>query len=166
MIRCLILLDTEVYEIKIFHKELNHLGINMLQHEIISRGLYINKITDLIKNLLKHYDIYIIHKLNKYIKPKNVQILSNHPLERVQVDLTYFNKKIELYELKEKYLLNFVDHFSKFTKSYLIENKSAELVLEKIKDFIKTVGKPSTSILILEENLQQTSLNYSVTLKK
>ena len=106
----------------------------MLQNEIIRRGLYINEITDLIKNLLKHCDICVIHKLNKYINPKNFQILSNHPLERVEADLTYFNKKIELYELKEKYLLNFVGHFSKFTKSYLIENKSAELVLEKIKD--------------------------------
>jgi len=90
----------------------------MLQHEIIRRGLYINKITDLIKNVLKHCGICAIHKLNKYIKPKNVQILSKYPLERVQADLTYFHKKIELYELKEKYLLNFVDHFSKFTKSY------------------------------------------------
>lgn len=115
----------------------------MLQQEIIRRGLYINNITDLIKNILKHCDKCIIHKLNKYIKPKNVQILSNHPIERVQADLTYFNKRIELYELKEKYLINSVDYFSKFTKSYLIENKSVELVLEKIKDFIKTVGKPS-----------------------
>ena len=52
----------------------------MLQHEIIRRALYINKITELIKNVLKRCDICVIHKLNKYIKPKNVQILSNHPL--------------------------------------------------------------------------------------
>ena len=148
-------MDTEAYEIiKLFNKDLNHLGINMFQHEIIKRGLYINKISDLIKNVLKHCDICIIHKLNKYIKLKNVQILSNHPLERVQTNLTYFNKKIESYELIEKYLLDFVDHFSKFTKLYLIKNKSAEL--ENLQ----------SSILIIEENLHKISLNYSVIFKK
>ena len=40
----------------------------MLKQEIIRTGLFINKITDLIKNVLKLCDIYIIHKLNKYIK--------------------------------------------------------------------------------------------------
>ena len=45
-------------------------------------------------------------------------------------------------EFKEKFLLNFTQHFSKLAKCYLIKDKSAGSVLEKIKDFIKNRGKP------------------------
>ena len=77
----------------------------MLQYEIIRRGLYINNLTNC--------NLCIIHKLNRFIKPPNIQIISRRPLERIQIDITYFNNKIELEELEDKYLLNFIDHFSK-----------------------------------------------------
>lgn len=90
---------------------------------------------------MENFETFIIHKLNNYIKPEHIQIISNYPLERVQIDITYFNKKIELEHLNYKYLLNFTDHFSKYSKGYL-ENKTSELVLEKLKNFIKEIGKP------------------------
>lgn len=54
-----------------------------------------------------------MHKLNNFKKPNNKRIISKFPLERIQGDITYLNKKIELEEFREKYLLYFTDHFSK-----------------------------------------------------
>lgn len=65
-------------------------------------------------------------------------------------------------ELKEKYLLNFTDHFSKFEKCYIIKDKTASSVLEKIKDFIKNIGKPYIFHTDSGGNLDQILLNYFV----
>ena len=82
-----------------------------------------------------------MHKLNRFVKPANIQIISKKQLERVLIDISYLSKKVELLELKEKYLLNFTDHFSKLAKCYIIKDKSAESVLEKMKNFLKNIGK-------------------------
>ena len=116
--------------------------MNLLQYEIERRSLYIHQLTYYIKEYVKDCEICQIHKLNKFIKPGDTQIISHYPLERVLGDITYFNNKIELLEFKAKYLLCFTDHFSKFAKCYLINNKESESVLEKFKDYIVNVGKP------------------------
>ena len=41
-----------------------------------------------------------------------------------------------------KYILNIIDHFTKFTGSYLLERKSAQEVLYAINEFILRNGKP------------------------
>ena len=139
----LILFEEEAEKIfNLFHISLCHLGIHMLQYEIERRNLYINNITSIIQKITKECDICLLHKLNKFIKPANQQIISNKPLERIQLDLTYFSNKIELHELKDKYLLNITDHFSKYSKAYLLENKTSKLVLTKLKDFIDNLGIP------------------------
>ena len=119
-----------------------HIGIIALRFEIERRGLYIYKLQDLIKDITKNCEICLTHKLNKFIKPLNEQILSSLSIRKSAGDLTYFSKKIELLDLHSKYLLNFKDHFSKKCKGYILKNKTAEFILEKFKDFIKTVGKP------------------------
>ena len=102
----------------------------------------------------------------KFIKPNNIQIISKFPLERVQADLTYFNKNFEFFDIKEKYLLNFVDHFSKYAKSYLLDDKTSNTVLSKFKDFIKVVGSLKLFIPIMVLNLQQKNSFYFVKNKK
>ena len=114
----------------------------MFQFEIERRGLFINKLTYLIKLTIENCKICQIHKLNKFIKPGAIQILSYKPLERVQADITYFSTKIDLCEIQNKYLLNFTDHFSKFAKAYLIDNKKTETVIDKFNDYIKSIGRP------------------------
>jgi len=41
-----------------------------------------------------------------------------------------------------KYLFCIVDHFSKYAKTYLMETKTAFEVLDKLKNYIKEIGKP------------------------
>ena len=81
------------------------LGVRILQYEIQRRGIYINKLIKLIESNVKNCQICIMHKLNKFIKPDNIQITSKKLLERIEVDITYFGKKIELIDLKNKFLL-------------------------------------------------------------
>ena len=121
---------------------MGHIGINRLLYEIERRGLFCNKISKKIEEIIKKCSICIINKLNTYIKPMNTQIISHKPLERVQIDLTYFNKKLELEEIRDNYLLNFTDHFSKFCKGFLIQNKTSEQIINCFKIFIKEVGTP------------------------
>ena len=40
------------------------------------------------------------------------------------------------------YLLNIIDHFSKYVASYLIKSKKSETILNKIKNFIDEEGAP------------------------
>ena len=67
-------------------------------------------------------------------------IISNGPHKRYQCDLWYLPE-----ELKENneylYCLDIIDHFSKWMCSYLLKNKTADLVLAKIKSFIRANGK-------------------------
>ena len=74
--------------IEFFHKNFLHIGIRMLQFEIERRALFINKITYLIKECVANCKICQIHKLNKFIKPETIQIISYKPLERVEADIT------------------------------------------------------------------------------
>ena len=71
----------------------------MLKFEIERRGLFINKLTYLIKESVENCKICQIHKLNKFIKPETIQILSYKPLKRVQADITYFSNKANLTDL-------------------------------------------------------------------
>ena len=62
-------------------------------------------------------------------------------------------------ELKEKYLLNFTDHLSQLSKCYLIKDKSAESKLEKIKGFIKNIGKSEIFQLIIRVKFRANIIN-------
>ena len=44
--------------------------------------------------------------------------------------------------MHNKYLLNFTDHFSKYSKCYLIDNKKTETVIEKFQDYFNVIGNP------------------------
>lgn len=126
----MILLEEEADKIiELFHRNLGHLGINRLIFEIEMRGIFINNIANKTKDIVKNCEICIATKLNKYVKPNNIQIISHKPLERVQIDLTYFINKIAIDELRDKYLLNFTDHFSKYSKGFLIDNKYKETII-------------------------------------
>lgn len=71
--------------------------------QIIRRGIYINNITKLIKQAIKNCSICIKHKLNRLVKPANIQIINKKPLERVEIDITYFIKKYKYWNLKKNF---------------------------------------------------------------
>ena len=88
---------------------------------------------------------------NMQNKSKNVKILNANtkPIifmylkERYILDITDIPNEIDNTEYK-KYLLNIVDHFSKMCKTYILTNKTANNILDKLFDFIKLYGTPKS----------------------
>lgn len=143
MINSIILINEEIEKIiTLFHNELGHIGINRLLFEIERRGKYINNLKIEIENIIKKCTVCVINKLNHFIKPANKQIISRFPLDRVQIDITYFLNKINIKELENKYLLTLIDHFSKFSQSYVLNNKTSEEVIKNLKFLKKDIGVP------------------------
>ena len=90
IIKCLILFKSEAeIIIKYLHETLFHLGEKMLQYEIIRWVLYVNNIITIIKNIVKNCKLFIVHKLNEYIKHANIQIISKKPFEHLQIDILF-----------------------------------------------------------------------------
>ena len=80
---------------------------------------------------------------NKFIKlkKKNKIILDNGPHYRYVADLWYLNTKIAALT-GYKYVLDIIDHFSKWYGGYLLKTKSAEEVLKNIEKYIENFGTP------------------------
>ena len=111
-------------------------------YEIERRGIYTNNLKDVISKLLKNCVVCLENKLNNSIKPANIQIVSKKPLERFQINITYFKNKLNIKELENKYLLNLTDHFSIFSQGCILNNKTSEEVISKLKLYIEEIGKP------------------------
>ena len=78
-------------------------------------------------------------KLNK--KEKVKLIIFNKPKARFVADLTDIPTDIKG-NSPYLYLINIIDHFSKYVSSYLLSNKKGKTILDKIKSFITDVGNP------------------------
>ena len=61
----------------------------------------------------------------------------------MQIDLTEIPIKLQTDE-NAKYIISIIDTFSKFGYCYILNNKRADSVLGKIKDFINKFGKPKS----------------------
>ena len=135
---------------------MGHIGINRLLFEIERRGIYVNNLKIEIENIIKNCAVCVIYKLNNFIKPENKQIISRFPLDRVQIDITYFHNKIKIKELQNKYMLTLIEHFSKFSQAYVLNNKTSEKFIKNLKIFIKEIG---TSKLLHSDNGGEFSSN-------
>ena len=62
-------------------------------------------------------------------------------MQRIQFDLVDLSEYSQM-NSNFRYLLNTIDVFSKFGFSYLLENKKAKSVQEKLEDFCFTYGFP------------------------
>ena len=122
------------------HKDLGHLGCNRLQYEIF-KGYYWNNITKDIPEYISKCISCNSTNLNKTIKPTNKQILSYYQRERIEMDITYLAKLYPKNKFDYNYLLYVVDHFSIFTKAYLLKSKEANEVLKNLKSYINDFGK-------------------------
>ena len=75
-------------------------------------------------------------------KPFNNQIISKKSKERYVIDLTDITNDINDENYNYKFILNIIDHYSKFCGSYLLKTKRADEVLICINDFICRYGEP------------------------
>ena len=121
------------------HNKNNHLKHEAMSREVISMGFYWNGYTNDINNTIKECGICYCKNNAKMIPVNPKIILTYGPKVRYQCDLWYLN-----YKLKQKndyeYIIDIIDHYSKFMLSYLLKNKTADLVLSKIKNFMLVNG--------------------------
>lgn len=80
-------------------------------------------------------------KYKLYIREPCRQIIMERPKQRYIKDLTYIPSDL-CKSTKFKYLLNIVDHFSKFIISYPIEKKKGPTIKSKLEECFKKYGYP------------------------
>ena len=86
-----------------------------------------------IKNCGKYHCECKVEKIHK--KPKI--IISKRPHIRYQANIWNLSDSLKI---NNNYILDVIDHFSKWSISYLLKNKESDLILSKIKSFINVNG--------------------------
>ena len=126
-----------------FHKITCHKNYHILYYKIIEEGYIWNNLNkDCIDYINNCYICKMKNRAN-FIPPPTNQILCNYPKELYVMDLTSLPSPLINNEDDDKYyLLSIIDHFSKFAKNYIINNKSGETILKKFKAFIENYGTP------------------------
>ena len=76
-----------------------------------------------------------MNKITKIIKDEG-------PHYRLLIDFTYLDQKYYNGKTKYKYIIDSIDHFSKFYWGFLTKDKSANTAIQKIKLFILINKKP------------------------
>ena len=109
--------EEKINLIESIHKRLGHIGINRTKYEIFRCGYYWNNMSVDVNNFITKFIICTRCNANIQIKLINKQIVSYHPLERIELDITSLSKIYPKNKSEYKYLLCIVDHFSKFAKT-------------------------------------------------
>ena len=73
---------------------------------------------------------------------KSITILSHGPKDRYVADLWYLPEYLKGHS-NYLYVLDIIDHFSKFCNSYLLNTKEKYEIFTHIKDFNENYGKPN-----------------------
>ena len=135
-------LNEKNYLLKYLHYLSVHRGMHTLYNLIIKQNFIWNGMFTDIKNYINSCIICQQTKKITTKKPIIKQIISAFPKERYVTDLVLIDKTIDDDNHQYKYILNIIDHFSKYTGCYLLENKTSKEVLYAINDFISKNGNP------------------------
>ena len=80
--------------------------------------------------------------IEKAKREKSITILSHGPKDRYVADLWYLPEYLKGHS-NYLYVLDIIDHFSKFCNSYLLNTKEKYEIFTHIRDFIENYGKPN-----------------------
>ena len=128
-----------IYDI---HKQFGHRNHNSIREELKKRHIYFKGIYSTIKKVCLSCGICNIKIKTKIAKREKAKlIIFNKPRSRYIVDITDIPTEIRA-NTNYLYLLNIVDHFTKYANSYLLSNKNQNSILNCIKNFIEDVGEP------------------------
>ena len=124
------------------HDKMNHPGRDITIYNIKKNDFYwINLKEDVIK-YIQNCEICCKYKnIQKNEKQKSITILSKGPRDRYVVDLWYLPDDL-IGKSNYHYVLDIIDHFSKFCQSYLLNTKESLEVFCKIRLFIENYGIP------------------------
>ena len=125
-----------------FHSKYNHAGRDSTYNYIINEKWYWLGIIDDIKNFIHTCPNCSNQNKFKKLKGKIKIIIENGPHYRYVADIWYLPKEIAD-KVDYKYILDIVDHFSKWYYGYLLYSKDGEEILKNIEKYIESFGKPA-----------------------
>ena len=123
------------------HNNTGHLGINRTNDKIKELGYFWECMNEDVKAYIKDCPKCIMVKAGKNIVNKPKVIVSRGPLERVVIDgweLDEDLKEVTTYT----WVIDMIDHFSKFLLSKPVKNNNAENISVCFKLFFNTIGYP------------------------
>ena len=126
--------------LKYVHYSNNHLKRESMDEKIIEMGFYWYGFSTDIINFIKNCGICHADLAGKQLKPNPQIMLTYGSHKRYQCDIWYLPAKLRE-NSNYLYCLDIIDHFSKWLGSFLLKNKNADLVVSKIKSFIRYNGK-------------------------
>ena len=91
---------------------------------------------ELLENINNLCHICIQKNITFYKRNPCKQIIMKEPLERIVMNIAYLPYFL-ITNSKYKYILNIIDHFSKYLVSYLIRKKDAKINVENLKLYFK-----------------------------
>ena len=129
-------------ELDELHGNNGHISYRTLAKKFLEGEYYI----DNIEIVCKEYTTKCPECYSKYFSRKLIKvpkiIYDEGPHYRLLVDITYLDPKYFSNKTNYKYIIDCIDHFSKFYWGYLIRDKTAKTTLNKIKNFIAINKKP------------------------
>ena len=124
------------------HKQIGHRNSNSVRIELIKRNFYFKGVISVIKNICNECQICHMKQNIALKKRENSKIIIfSRPRYRYIGDLTDIPHELRK-NTKYLYMFNIIDHFSKYAQSYLLFNKEAKSILDKLKEFIDENGIP------------------------
>ena len=110
-----------------------------MDSKILEMGYYWYGYSSDTANIVSNCGICHSEKVREKLPNIPKIMITYGPHKRYQADLWYLPEELKTNN-EYLYCLDIIDHFSKWMSSYLLKNKSADLVLDKIKSFIRSNG--------------------------
>ena len=124
------------------HNANGHISYRTLAKKFLEEDYFVDNIELVTKEYSTQCpECYAKFFSRKIIKSSKI-IFDEGPHYRLLIDITYLDKKFYLDKTNYKYIIDCIDHFSKFYWGYLIRDKTANTTLNKIKNFIGINKKP------------------------
>ena len=121
------------------HYNNNHLKRDSMLKKIKEMVFSWNGMTANIEDSIHKYGVcYSISNTQKLSKKPKI-IITYGPFRRYQADIWYLLDDLKIGH-DFLYVLDIIDHYSKWLYSFLLKNNSADMVLSKIKLFINING--------------------------
>ena len=131
--------DEKIPLLNYVHYSNNHIKRETMDEKIIRMGYYWYGYSTDIMETIKNCGICHSENAGIRIPNKPKIIISYGPHQRYQCDLWYLPESLKE-NTEFEYCLDIIDHFSKWLNSYLLRNKTADLVVSKIKMFFRDNG--------------------------
>ena len=122
------------------HIEYKHPGERKMRELIVAHGFYWEGYSKFIRHTISKCPICFSKNKRKKIQMPIKQIIDQGPLFRYQADLWYLDDDLKRNNNYE-FILDVIEHFSKYLFSFLFTDKTSLLVLSKIKLLFLQFGK-------------------------